>query len=269
MAELIISDRNYLQHVNPPSGFSRGLQARDRSRHPFGSMGFAAPFDLPLIPRSEWPDRIADMERTKSRLSDLVLQAGIISKDQRSTNFCWFNAVTTAVETIRCVMGQPYVPLSSASGACIVKNFRNEGGWGGEALEQVVSAGICSEEKWPNAAIDRKYYTEEAKAEALLYRCLEWYDLKERAFDQLTTCNLNRLPVPIGLNWWSHEVCAMDAVNLTTNKKSSQFYGLGTVFGNRPRNSWSDTYGEKGFFVLTESKATPDDACCPRAMIAA
>lgn len=243
--------------LNPPSGFHKGRIARDYSKQPFCSQQGSAPFDMPIIPRAEWPDRIADMERTKSRLSDLVLQAGIKSKNQASTNFCWINGVVTGVETIRCLAGLPYVPLSSASGACIIKNFRNQGGWGSEALEHLVQYGVCSEALWPNAAIDRKYLTEEAKAEALKYRCTEWYDLQPRNFDQLMTCLFNRIPVAIGLNWWGHEICAMDPVMPTPGK-----------FGTNIRNSWGDDYGQNGFAVLSESKSTPDDACAARVMIA-
>jgi hypothetical protein len=243
-------------YPDAPAGYGKGYVKRDYNAHPLCSIAGTVALDLPLIPREEWPDRIADMERTKSRLSDLVLQAGIKSKDQRSTNYCWINGVVTAIETIRCVMGQPYVPLSSASAGCIIKNFRNVGGWGQEGLEHVVKLGVCSEELWPNAAIDRKYYTEEAKAEALLNRCTEWYDLPPGTLDATMTCLFHRIPVAVGYNHWGHEVCAMDPVM------------QGGEFGVRHRTSWSDSWGENGFGILMGRKAIPDDACAPRVMIA-
>jgi hypothetical protein len=77
--------------------------------------------------------------------------------------------------------------------------------------------------------------------------------LQNRNFDQLATLCLLNVPVPIGLNWWSHEICACDLVVVSANH-----------FGIRIRNSWGDDYGDHGFAVLSESKATPDDAVAPR-----
>ncbi len=70
MSELIINDDNYLRFIEPPSPeFSKGLIPRDWDQMLYGSFEYAAPFNIPLIPREEWPDRIADMERSKTRLS--------------------------------------------------------------------------------------------------------------------------------------------------------------------------------------------------------
>lgn len=240
-----------------PPGMSKGRIPRDYGRTPFGALPGASPFDIPLIPRSEWPDRIADMERTKSRLSDVVLDAGIPSLDQNGTNYCWCNAVVTAIVTLRAVMGLPYVALSPASVAAPIKNYSNQGGWGGEALDYIVKNGVAAASIWPANAIKKQYDTPEMRINAALHKVTEWYELEAGNFDQLVTCNLLRIPSPIGLNWWSHEVCAMDAVMLGPNQ-----------FGIRIRNSWTDTWKDHGFDVLPENKATPDDAVAPRVTMA-
>jgi hypothetical protein len=228
-----------------------GRVPRDYGAVPYGSLEYMKPFDIPLIPRSKWPDLVAEMEAKKTRVSDLLLSNGIPSLDQDGTNYCWFNAVTGCVVVTRLRMGLPYEALSPASGAAQLKNYRNEGGWGGEALQWITKNGVASAAVWPPNAISRKYKTPESDADALNHVVTEWYDLESRNFDQMYTMLLLGIPVAIGLNWWSHEVMACDPV-WQAGKPLVRF-----------RNSWSDSYGDKGFNVLSESKATPDDACCP------
>lgn len=265
MAELVISDSNYLQHVQDTAGMPKGRKPRDYAAVPLCSLSCSAAFTIPIKPRAEWPDAIADMERTKTRLSDVVLQAGVPSMDQQQTNYCWFNAVVTALLALRAWVGLPYIKLSAASGAAPLKNYRNEGGWGGEALEYITANGICTDALWPTNAISSSYFNKpEVIENRKLHKLPEWYDLESRNFDMLMTALFNRFPSPIGLNWWSHEVCGFDPVMGNTRRKSSAWYGAASPFGVRIRNSWGDSYGEQGFAVLTESKATPDDACAPR-----
>lgn len=255
--ELLIDDSNWQLFADAvPSGQGRGRVPRDYRRIPHGALPGAQPFILPEIPRSEWSERIKEMEATKSRLSDLMIQAGVPSLDQDGTNYCWCNGVVTAILGVRAVNNQPFVQLSPASVAAPVKNFRNDGGWGGEALEYIVEHGVAAASLWPPNAIDRRYWTAEAKANALLHRVTEWYDLRSRSFAQKMTCLLMRIPVPSGYNWWSHETCGIDPVEIEPGH-----------FGSRERNSWGGSYGQDGYFVLAENKSTPDDAVAPRVVI--
>jgi hypothetical protein len=247
--EPIIIDAN----AAPPTGQGRGRIPRDYDRQPFGSLGFASPFkDEWLIPRSEWPALIEEKERLKNRISDHLLNANIASLDQNGTNYCWAHGPTTAMVAIRCMAGDPYVLLSAASVAAPIKGFRNQGGWGGEAVEWIVEHGIADVSHWPLNKISRQYYNDETKANALTHRITEWVDLRPNNFDQVASLVLRNIPVAVGYNWWSHEVCGCDLV-LTGAER----------FGLRIRNSWSDSYGAKGFAVLEERKATPSDAVAP------
>jgi hypothetical protein len=253
--EKIIGETDPTPHT--PAGMSTGYSGRDYKKYPVGYSAAAKPFSLKKIPRSEWDDRIAEMEKNKARLSDLLLAQNIPSLDQNGTNYCWFNGVVTGVYCVRARMNLPYKPLSPASGAAQIKGFRNQGGWGGDALEWMVENGACEQRLWPQAAIDRQYLTEESKQNAKLYRITETnVDVEEDDFDAMMTLLFNGIPCPLGLDWWSHLVCAVDPV-----KTGSGRYGV------RFRNSWGDSYGSKGFSILEENKAR-GDVSAPRLALA-
>lgn len=254
--EPIIDDSNYQKYA-PPSDViingelkTRGLIPRDYSEHPYGELCQA--FDLPLIPRSEWPERVEEMERTKTRLSDLCTAAGLICLDQNGTNYCWANGPVYCVEVVRVVQNQTLVYLSPGSVAGPIKNYRNVGGWGSQALKYIIEKGIVPVSLYPANQV-RNGHNENTRQVALQYRVQEWYDLRSRNFDQLMTCLLLRIPVAVGYNWWGHEVSAIDPVVISSGK-----------YGIRIRNSWGMSYGDRGYAVLNESKGTPDDAVAPR-----
>lgn len=260
--EFVIDDNNYTSHaLNPIVGGetkNRGRAPRDWAKEPFGSLPYAKAFDIPLIPESEWDARIEEGEKTKTFLSHICDQKKLVSLDQNGTNYCWCNAVITAMEILQARTGQPIVKLSPASVAAPIKGYRNQGGWGGEALDYIIKNGVAPASLWPPNAINRSYFDkQEVKDARDDYKVTEWYELENRNFNQLMTLLFLRIPVPIGLNWWSHEVCACDPVKLSSG------------YGVRIRNSWSDSYGDHGFAVLTRSKATPDDAVAPRVLMAA
>lgn len=232
---------------------TRGHFARDYRVQPFGSVPGLTEMGIPVIPRSEWRDRIEEMERTKTRISDLLDQAGLTVLDQNGTNYCWINAPTHCIEIMRVVAGQPMVRLSPASVGCKIKNFRNQGGWGTEGLRYIIEHGLVPQNLWPPNAISRQYDTAAADAERVKYRCLEWWELKDRSLDEMMTCLFHRIPVAIGLNYWSHEVTAIDPV-----------VADGGRFGCRINNSWGTGWSDRGRGILLEGKATPDDAVAAR-----
>ena len=252
---IIIDDTNFSQVVS----VDPQLHGRGRIPPPKGfSSAVTSPFEgeVPIIPKSEWDDRIEEMERTKTRLSDLIQRSGVEVKDQNGTNYCWINAPTWTIEVTRAIQGEPHRELSPASVGAKIKRFRNVGGWGTEGLEYIAEHGVVPETLWPANAINRRYDTPEAWEEAKKYRCLDWAELPADNLEVLFSYLFARIPVAVGYNWWSHEVTAVDPVKLSNGR-----YGL------RIGNSWGAGWSDNGYGVLTGRKMYPDDAVAPRSVV--
>lgn len=281
-----------------PPDQSRGYMPRDWLASPLGGAWRGSkPFPKELlIPRSDWDELIAEQEAKKTRLSDLILASGLPCKNQNGTNYCWINAPTHVAE-INCVQQNQRMPdgslvsLSPACNGCKIKNFRNNGGWGQEGLDRAVEFGYVPTKLWPDNAISRQYDTAEAWAEAQKYKPTNYFDMASNNFDQKASAHLRRMATADGYNWWSHEVTGYDLVIVSNSVRDSSRRALDGLwkmmneksysgprmgkddyqqrlelaasrYGSRERNSWGMSYGDKGFFILTESKATPSDCCC-------
>lgn len=229
--------------------FGRGRVPRDLVKYPFGATPFLKTWDGPRIPRSEWVARIQEREARGQRNSQIVRNAKIPSLNQGGTNYCWCNAVITMIDHARAKMGLPYIPLSPASVAAIIKNYRNVGGWGGEAIEYIAAHGVAPQSVWPANAIDRRYDNDESRKLRQMFIIGDWVELPARDFEALMSHLLMDGWAAVGYNWWSHEVFAADPVIAPSGRP-----------GVRLRNSWADDYGDLGYFILEESKANPDDA---------
>lgn len=298
-AEPVYGEHNaYLLVTEIPVDQSRGYMPRDWRANPHGAAWRGSkPFPTELIiPRSEWDERIEEQERTKTRLSDLILASGLPCKDQNGTNYCWINAPTHVAE-INLIQQNQRMPdgslpsLSPASNGCKIKNFRNNGGWGQEGLDRAVEFGFVPSKLWPDNAISKQYDTAEAWAEALKYKPTNYYDLRPRVFDEQASCYLHRMATADGHNWWSHEVTGVDLVIVSNSVRDASRQAIEALwkqmnakgytgprmgkderdqrlelaaskYGTRKRNSWGMSYGDRGFFILAESKANADDACC-------
>lgn len=218
---------------------------------------FAPPSEMKLIPRSEWSARIKEQERLKSRISDILLAAGVPSLDQSQSNYCWGHSVVGAVQAQRALANQPYVPLSAYAVCSTIMNGANRGGWCGLSAQFARERGIPSQASWPQGSFRGTFDA----ANAALHKVTEdWTDLaaghvaeQNLTFDQLATCLLTNTPCATDWNWWSHSVLACDLVEVEPGS-----------FGVRIRNSWGDSWEQKGFAVLRGQKAIPDGALAIR-----
>lgn len=300
--ELLIHDGNAHLVMNPVVNGDQkahGLVPRDYAKHPVGSYPWATAVDFPLIDPGEYATRLADMVAQKSQLSDIRLtgNAGqsIPSRDQNGKGYCWAHSGVSAHLCIRALANDPYVDLSAYAVACIIKNYRDEGGWGAQGVDWEVQNGCPSSQFWPQQSMSSGNDTPAMRANAKLHLITaQWADLSQGQYDrnltwaQVCTLVLCRNPVVTDYNWWSHSVCGIDLVNGTTaaarqttrdpiSGKLVDFPTFERVwainhpvtqgFGLRIWNSWGDSWSDRGMGVLTGNKAIPDGAVAPRIVL--
>ena len=203
---------------------------------------------------------------------------------------CWMHSGTSAMLAVRARDNMTYVDLSAYACACIIKNYADEGGWGAQGLDFLMSRGVPSSAFWPQQAVSSQYDKPATWENAALHKFTEgWFDLaapqwsRQMTFTQVGTCLLLDDPVIGDFNWWAHSVCLLDLVDgvaqfgITRHPDTGKlldmamhelFWGLNDPvtagFGVRIWNSWGDGWGSDGMGVLTGQKAVPDGATSPR-----
>lgn len=232
-----------------PSGtIARGYEQRDRTVDP--EAAFAKPMTIPKLSRQEIKERAKDREQSKSRIFDIMAQAGVKPLNQGNTPYCWVNGPTDCIQVARVLMGAPHVPLSPASVGAPVKGYRAVGGWAIEALKYGCEHGWCPQSSWPANAIDRKYDTEASRAERSKYAIAPdgWIDIPKDDWDAVFTCLVLGFPCTLAHLEWSHLVTAIDVMILANGELAALC-----------RNSG---YGRdsSGHSIVKESFGLPDEA---------
>lgn len=162
---------------------------------------------------------------------------------------CWMYGVVGAIMTAYAQTGG-FVPHLSASGPAFQgKNWRNQGGYGGEAIRYIERFGIPELSVWPEHKNDRSLPNKpEVRASAEKHKVIEFLELPRSNFNALMSVLLdpiNPRPVSMALNWWGHLVYGVKAVKISAGR-----YGVKIV------NSWKPSWGDQGTSVLAENKAT-------------
>lgn len=266
-----INDDNfdqYIDHTVDGEKKSRGLIPRNFSTHGPGCYSVAPVFSTAgLLPETEWASRLRDQQQAGTDLFVLreMYYDFLQSLDQDGFGYCWmFSTVKAMMYTMARAQGGLGTKdrLSAWMGASIVKNYRDEGGWGAESLEFVAKNGIATLEEWPQGAGGsgaRKYDTPEMRANAAKRKITEWWDGTESRSQNtkiMVTAFLLGLAPVLDFNWWSHSVCGCRLVSLDPLTIDID-------------NSWSPSAGTKGIYRLTGNKAIPDSIVVPRVRMAA
>ena len=108
----VIHDGNYLDFVSGNGRVVDGQMMSTGLELQQGRMcEFVKPFDLPLIPESEWEDRIQEMDRDKSSLDDVMMQEGVRIKNQDGWGYCVFGKVTAGMDVVDQIAATPTGPV--------------------------------------------------------------------------------------------------------------------------------------------------------------
>ena len=221
----------------------------------------ALPSEIKEIPESEWEARCKEQDERKSSLYHLKMTVMANGKphqslDQNGQGYCWNYSANAGAMYARAAAHMPYVRFSPHAGACVIKNFRDEGGWCGLSARFAMGKdpnhptkkGFMPEDRWPQKSMSRSHNTPENWKEAAKYTLTEAYiDLSKSAYDQqmmrrqIATCLLNNIPVIVDYNEWGHSIIAIQWVRLESG-----------VYVPRIDNSWTPGWGENGTGLINQ-----------------
>lgn len=215
----------------------------------------AAPLNMKTYARSEWDGLYDAGEQKQDTLEHLYLADGWENLDQDGQGFCWCYSSGHAVMLRRMAMHLPHVRLNPHAVASLIKGGRDEGGWCGLSLPKYRDG--CPEEgdgplQWPKqkygTTLNKRWDNPDFKAAAARVRVTDdWYDLGKPAYsqmlkdEQLATCLFNNQPSPVDYDEWSHSICAVRWVRVSTGNWAPLIL-----------NSWKG-WGRRGLAVIQSS----------------
>lgn len=247
----IIDDWNAHKYVSeivdPATPYSGGYASRN---YGVFNYGFSAPkYTGKVIPRSEWDSHIKRQEEEKSSPDHWHIAGNVPILDQNGLGYCWIYGTVGAIMTAYAQTGMDAPHLSATGPGAQGKNWRNQGGWAGEAIGYIHKYGIPTLDVWPEHSMDRSLPgRHEVQLSAKMHNVVDFEELPRNSFDHLASALLdpqNPRPVTLGLNWWGHLIFATKLVKIGPGR-----YGVLIV------NSWKESWERNGKAVLTESKAT-------------
>ena len=250
----IIDDTNWRQFLDeeeaagrPAKGaLPRGLDGRK----PLSVSTRVFSEDVPLIPESEWADRIRYMTEHKLFLGDRI-QFDPRAHSQNGLNYCWAYSLAQGVEAELVRNGQPFSLLAPESLGEDVR-WRNAGNYLDSAITYAAQHGIARRKYVPQHEINSSKFDPEWKNDRANFVPLEWWDLGGRnVWAQTVTALLSGFGCYVGLDWWSHAV----------------WYGKLVLDGNRIGVWTPNSHGPGEDRILYGSRAVPSmDSYVPRSV---
>lgn len=252
-----------------PEGY--GLIPRDMETHPVGCYASGKPMsaipELPTIPMDEWPERIAELERKRMRLSDVRNRGNggqrIRSLNQSRSNYCWAYTTVSGITILRARMNLPWVLLSGHYVGFMIKNGANQGGWSAHSAQWCCENGCADVEHWAENSWDRSQNTPETRANALQFKLgSQFADTEAPIYNrdlsvlQQGSLLLQMIPVCCDYNFWSHAVLGLDLIDYDKGLSARDYMR----YGRRIWNSWGDEYGDAGTGILPPRRAWADNA---------
>lgn len=268
-----------------------GLIPRDYTKHPVGCYEGIKPYtavDMKLVPRSDWSAIIKHKNEARSWLTNLRDRGNkgkpIPSRDQNGYGYCWAHSGVSAHLLHRAKLNLPYADLSAYMIACIIKNFRDQGGWGAAGLDFQFQKGCATSKTWPQQSTNRANVNDAMYKEAAKYKTTgAFVDLQAAVYDrtlswdQQVTCLLMNNPTIDDYNFWSHSVggaAIVDGVSLFNEGIRNESGKIITIqefhtiwdmndpvtagMGKDIWNSWGDGWSRNGVGTLPPNKAVAD-----------
>lgn len=206
----------------------------------------------PRYDRKDWPELMALQEKERTSPLHIHQDYKVPVLSQKSTNYCWMFGTVAGVMNRYAMMDGVAPLLSPAGPACQGKNYRNEGGWGEEAIGYINQFGIPTQDVWPNCSFNEDLHTRPSvRNSANKHGVVQFEMLGRYDFDGTMSallCPYNSSPVTLGLSWWGHLVLGLQAIRYAGE------WGIAFV------NSWDYDWGEGGYGVLLGEKADPTEA---------
>jgi hypothetical protein len=211
MAWIHLGDHSDPSHGDPPPGCAKGLVKRNYATHPKGCYASIPVATMTPMSDADIVAAIARKDADKSWLTDLrdIGNFGkqIPSLGQNGKGYCWAHDPVSGVLLCRARDHSPFADLSAFAVACIIKGYRDEGGWAAEACDFIATRGVPTSQFWPQRSMARANDNPATWANAATHKItLKFADIQAQDWRMAATYIINDIPVTFDIDAWSHSV---------------------------------------------------------------